>query len=167
MMRWLRPATWLATLGVVVASWTAPASAQVRPQPYLGLGYSDAPTLMFGFQFLKDSGGDEDALVDEGGLAFQAFAAGGFRDSFGKLSAQGGAGVLWPTDGDTPAYWGPTVLASLDPGGLGGGLRLAGLFGGGFLWLTAGAIHVEDSWAAHINLDVTTSFLCDVSNLCN
>ena len=146
----------------------AGADAQVIRQSYVGLGYSDGWTALFGLQFLKDlAAGDDDPVVDEAGAVLHGYAAGGVRTNPGDLTGHFGLGLLFPTGGE-PAYWGPIALASANPAGIGGGVRLAGGFGAGLAWLTGGVMKLRgrDGVSAIVSVDLTTAFLCDVSGIC-
>ena len=109
---------------------------------------------------------EEDARVVEGQNALHGYAAAGVRSNPGDLTAQFGLAYLFPTSGD-PTYWGPVALASINPAGAGGGLRVAGGFGAGLAWLTVGAIKLNDrGTSAIVNLDITTDFICDLVSFC-
>jgi len=152
----------LASAFVVVGT-----EAQVSTQAYVGAGYADGFTGMVGVQFLNVFLPDEDARVVDGQNALHGYAAAGVRSNPGDLTAQFGLAYLFPTANE-PAYWGPVVLASINPAGGGGGLRLAGGFGAGLAWLTVGAIKLDgrDGVSAIVNLDVTTDFICDLVSFC-
>ena len=159
-----------AALVSVLASATliVGAEAQVITQSYVGAGYSDGWTATIGLQFLKDLAAvEDDPVVDEGGMVLTGYAAGGVRTNPNDLTAHFGLGVLFPTDGE-PAYWGPVALASVNPAGGGGGVRIAGGFGAGMAWVTLGAMKLKgrSGTSAIVNIDLTTAFICDVTPIC-
>lgn len=142
--------------------------AQVIRQSYVGVGHADGWTAMFGLQFLNDiSVGEDDRVVDEGGAVLTGFAAAGLRTNPTDITAHFGLGVLFPTGGEL-AYWGPVGLASVNPAGGGGGIRLVGGFGAGLAWLTVGAIKLEgrSNPSLSLNLDLTPAFICDATPIC-
>ncbi len=147
--------------------FAAGTDAQVIRQTYAGVGHSDGWTALFGFEFLKELSADEDARVIEAAPSLVGYAAGGVRTNPDDLTAQFAFGVVFPTDGAI-AYWGPVGLGSLSPIGGGGGVRLGAGFGAGLAWLTAGVMKLEgrDGVSAHVNLDLTTAFLCDITQIC-
>lgn len=157
------------TLVALVASviFAAGADAQVIRQTYIGVGYSDGWTALFGFQFLKELSADEDARVVEAAPSLIGYAAGGVRTNPDDLTAQFAFGVVFPTDGAIP-YWGPVALGSLSPIGGGVGVRLGAGFGAGLAWLTAGVMKLDERGgaSAHVNVDLTTAFLCDITQIC-
>jgi len=159
-----------AALVTLLASviFAAGADAQVIRQTYIGVGHSDGWTALFGFQFLKElSEPDPDARVIEAQPSLIATAAGGVRTNPDDLTAQFALGVIFPTDGAI-AYWGPVGLGSLSPIGGGGGVRLGAGFGAGLAWLTAGVMKLDGRGgaSAHVNVDLTTAFLCDITQIC-
>jgi len=118
--------------------------------------------------FLKDLTVDEDAIVDEPGPVLDGFLAAGLRTHTTQLTGELGLGVVFPTGGATLGYIGPVAIGSVHPWGGGGGVRLAGGFGAGLAWLTAGIIKLEDRRGvkAIVSVDLTQSFICDVTPVC-
>lgn len=144
------------------------AQAQVFTQPYVGLGYADGFTALAGLNFMKDLAVDEDALVDEPGPVLNWFAAAGLRTHDTQATGELGLGVVFPTGGANLGYIGPIAIGSVHPWGGGGGVRLAGGFGAGLAWLTAGVIKLDrrSGVKAIVSLDLTKAFICDVTPLC-
>jgi len=153
---------------IVVVAAPHGLDAQVFTQPYVGLGYADGFTALLGLNLLKDlTAADEDALVDEGGPILSGFVSAGLRTNDTQVTGLYGLGVVLPTGGAVSSI-GPIAFGSVHPWGGGGGLRLAGGFGAGLGWLTAGVIKLEDRSGVRVlaNLNLTWAFVCDVTPVC-
>ncbi len=158
----------MVTAALLVLAPVHHARAQVFKQPYVGLGYADGFTGLVGINFLKDLMVEEDALVDEPGPVLNGFLAAGVRTHRTALTGELGLGVVFPTGGANLGYIGPVAIGSVHPWGAGGGVRMAGGFGAGLAWLTAGIVKLDgrDGVKAIVSVDLTKAFICDVTPVC-
>jgi hypothetical protein len=161
----------VATLVAAVVVVAAPRAveAQVLTQPYLSGGWVDGVTGQFGINLLRDlTSSDDDALVSEPGPALNGFLSAGVRTRPTQATGFFGLGLMFPKGDPNLAYYGPVGVGSVHPWGWGGGVRVAGGFGAGLAWLTAGVIKLDDRNGIKplASLDLTFAFLCDVTPIC-